>query len=165
MRKRTTVTGEDLLRLAKRNGLQQQVRDRQGRVTLAPLSPAAPVEPKRSEHDEQVALFQWAADNLARYPMLRWMHANPNGGHRHPAVAGKMKAEGVKRGVLDIYLLWPTPTYGGLAIEMKVGSNKPTKEQAEMIDHLRSIGWRVAVCYSAKEGQGIIELYLSQTGT
>ena len=46
-----------------------------------------------SEHDEQVALFEWAAMNRSRIPELKLMFAIPNGGHRHKAVAGKMKAD------------------------------------------------------------------------
>lgn len=34
-----------------------------------------------------------------------WWHC-PNGGHRHPVVAGKLKASGVKAGVFDIIIIW-----------------------------------------------------------
>jgi hypothetical protein len=84
----------------------------------------------RSEHDQQVALFTWANQNLDRYPVLRWMFAVPNGGHRHPAVAGKLKAEGVKE-----QLLW--------------------------MDYLKSAGYCVRLCYSAKDAQKAIEEYLA----
>lgn len=38
---------------------------------------------------------------------LKWLHAIPNGGDRHGATAGKMKAEGAKAGVWDMFL--PVP--------------------------------------------------------
>ena len=46
------------------------------------------------EHDEQVEFFRRVDDD----PHLRVLpvYAVPNGGHRSPAVAGKLKAEGVR---------------------------------------------------------------------
>src|SRR4051794_30465888 len=81
-----------------------------------------------TEHGHQTALFAWAnramwegvaaANDMTRYtkpireaspllPQLKWLHAVPNGGERSKAVAGMMKAEGVKPGVADIF--WPVP--------------------------------------------------------
>lgn len=40
-------------------------------------------------------------------PELRWLHAIPNGGQRDKITAGKLKAEGVKKGVLDVFLPLP----------------------------------------------------------
>jgi hypothetical protein len=115
----------------------------------------------RSEHDQQVALFTWANQNLDRYPVLRWMFAVPNGGHRHPAVAGKLKAEGVKAGVLDIHLPAPRSGFYGLWLEMKAGKNRPTAEQLLWMDYLKSAGYCVRLCYSAKDAQKAIEEYLA----
>ena len=58
-----------------------------------------------SEHHEQCALFAWLR---LQWPDLdRVSFAIPNGGHRHKAVAGKLKAEGVKAGVPDIFIAYP----------------------------------------------------------
>ena len=57
-----------------------------------------------SEHEEQVALFEWAEWNKRQYPELELMFAIPNGGQRHVVVAKKLKDEGVKAGVPDIFL-------------------------------------------------------------
>ena len=56
------------------------------------------------EHDEQVSLFQWAGIAVFKFPELNCMFAIPNGGLRNPVVARKLKAEGVKSGVSDIFL-------------------------------------------------------------
>ncbi len=98
-----------------------------------------------SEHGIQTAFFQWAA--LQRYPGIDLMHAIPNGGARHKAVAGKLKAEGVKSGVPDV--AWPVAHGGfiGLAIEFKAGDGNPTKEQRERITKMQREGWCVAVCW------------------
>ena len=99
-----------------------------------------------SEHDTQAAFFAWA--NYKRFPGIDLLHATPNGGERHPVVAAKLKAEGVKTGVPDVS--WPVARGGfiGLAIEFKNGSGNPSKEQRERIDRLQKEGWCVAVCWS-----------------
>ncbi len=99
-----------------------------------------------SEHAHQAAFFGWA--NMKRFPGIELLHATPNGGQRHPAVAAKLKAEGVKAGMPDVS--WPVPRGGfvGLAIEFKHGDGNPTKEQRERIDQLQKQGWCVAVCWS-----------------
>lgn len=99
-----------------------------------------------SEHLHQKAFFDWAA--LQRFPDIDLMHAIPNGGERHAAVAGKLKAEGVKAGALDVQ--WPVARGGfiGLAIEFKFADGVPSKEQRLRIDALQRAGWCVAVCWS-----------------
>ena len=134
------------------------------RVQDEPKRPAIfhPLMVGRTEHDQQVALFQWADANLYRYPVLQWMFAIPNGGHRHVTVARKMKAEGVKAGVLDVCLPHAAKGFHGLYIEMKVGANKPTEEQRKYIEYLRGAGYCVRLCYSAKEATKAIEEYLGE---
>ena len=115
-----------------------------------------------TEHDDQVALFEWAAYMEAMLPDLHWLFAIPNGGHRHKAVAAKMKAEGVKRGVLDVCLPVPMASYHGLWIEMKHGNNRITPEQDGWIVALREYGYRVEVCYGTREAITAILGYLGE---
>ena len=128
------------------------------------LGGAAPLE-----HDEQVALFAWAAENEAAHPELRNLFAVPNGGARHPAVAAQLKAEGVRRGVPDVFLAVMRRgndgrTWGGLFVEMKRKPNKPTPEQEEWIARLRASGYMAVVCYGAQEAEQCIMAYLVQEG-
>jgi len=128
---------------------------------------------KRStpEHDEQVALFFWAELNKNKVPELELLLAIPNGAYHggHWSVANRMKEEGVKKGVPDIFL--PVPmTYlnegqvvgmkAGLWIEMKAGKNKTSPDQDWWIGKLRDMGYRVEVCYSAEDAIKIIKEYL-----
>ena len=116
-----------------------------------------------SEHDEQVALFQILSMYEDKYPELKWIFAIPNGGKRHPATAVKMKAEGVKAGVWDIFVPVPsrnsTIHYCGLFIEMKYGNNKLTENQKAF--HFLSMRYYdFSVCYSAIEAAHAIGEYL-----
>ena len=110
-----------------------------------------------SEHDTQAAFFQAMA--LKNIPGVELMHAIPNGGHRHIAVAAKLKKEGVKAGVLDVQ--WPVARGGyiGLAIEFKHGTNGPSREQVARITALQKEGWCVAVCWDWQAAVRVVEGY------
>jgi G:T-mismatch repair DNA endonuclease (very short patch repair protein) len=83
----------------------------------------------------------------------------PNGGARGIVTGAKLKAAGVVRGYPDIMVFapetappinrhnWFTPRCG-LALELKVWPNKPTKDQEKVHEILRSAGWRVMTCWS-----------------
>lgn len=116
-----------------------------------------------TEHDEQVAVFRWAAANEYRHPELRWLFAIPNGGHRHPAVAAKLKAEGVRAGLPDVALLCPKNGKSGLFIEIKRAdhSNHTTPQQDEWITALQSFGYDVVIAYGADAAIQALEEYLS----
>lgn len=114
-----------------------------------------------SEHAEQVALFAWAEDNVERLPALSLMFAIPNGGHRHAAVAAKLKMEGVRAGVPDIFLPWPAHGRHGLFIEMKYGRNKTSNSQQLWLQRLAQAGYATAICYSAQEAIQVVEEYLA----
>ena len=59
-----------------------------------------------TEHEEQKNVVKWFD---MQYPALRGrLAAVPNGGQRHPAVAAKLKAEGVRKGFPDMMLLKPS---------------------------------------------------------
>ena len=114
-----------------------------------------------SEHKEQVALFRWAEFAAARRPELRLLHAIPNGGHRHKAVAARMKAEGVRRGVPDICLPVARGPYHGLYIEMKTRRGRTSADQERWIAALRAQGYRAEVCRDWSEAREAIEQHLN----
>ena len=114
----------------------------------------------KGEHGQQVRLFQWAAVQEANYPELRWLFAVPNGGARHVAVASKLKAEGVKAGVWDVFLPVPKGKCPGLWIEMKYGKNKLTPKQREFEEHLERHGYERLVCYDWNDAADKLEEYL-----
>lgn len=133
---------------------------------LGPNSPLLALmrrNPRRDlEHQEQAKLFAWAADNEAKYPELRWLFAVPNWiGVRTAKQGARLKAEGRKPGVLDLWLPVRRGHVPGLVIELKVGKNRPSAEQREWIEHLYHEGWRVLVLYSADEAIANIKAYLA----
>lgn len=71
------------------------------------------------EDQEQVTLFNWAEMQSGKYPELRLMLHVPNGGKRNAAEAARLKAQGVKPGVPDIFLPIPRQGKHGLWIELK----------------------------------------------
>jgi len=127
------------------------------------------MRPYPLEHDEQSGVFLWAGWMLRDFPDLRWMFAIPNGGHRNMLVAKKMKAEGVKPGVPDIFLPVPRHGYHGLFIEMKTQDNRPKTQkskgglsdlQREWVTALRDRNYKVVVAYGRDEAVTEITTYL-----
>ncbi len=122
-----------------------------------------------SEHSQQSAVFCWAAlpEVQKQYPQLKWMFAIPNGFYSTPGQKMKMKAEGLRSGVPDIFL--PVLAYSydkmhnyfGLFIEMKrVDKGMASYAQDEYISYLRSQGYKVEVCYGFDEARKVIISYL-----
>lgn len=116
-------------------------------MTLIFNSPGGKPLRKRAqpEHVMQVALFKWAAVKAHEFPELRLMFAIPNGGARNAAVAARLKAEGVRAGVPDIFLPAPRGRFHGLWLELKAGKNKPSVVQNDWLLALELQGYRVEV--------------------
>lgn len=112
------------------------------------------------------------------YPELQLFHAIPNGGARDKITAGKLKAEGVKSGVLDTFLPVSKPytvaelgkprhtySYAGLYIEFKKADRKNTRdgglspEQQAFGDGVAAQGYCWRVAYSWREAANVVMLY------
>lgn len=117
---------------------------------------------QRLEHGEQKAVIDWRNWNAARHPALRWLHAIPNGGHRHPTVANALKQEGVTSGVCDLFLPFPARGYHGLYIEMKRpgAMNEVKPNQFEFISFVNSVGYLAYVFDNADDAISAIKDYL-----
>jgi len=90
---------------------------------------------KHSEHSEQVGFVNWFR---AKYPHTL-IFAIPNGEKRSISVATRLKAEGVTRGIPDLYIpscnLW---------VEMKRATGgRLSPDQKKVIEYLRSVGHTV----------------------
>lgn len=133
---------------------------------VAKMAPAlkSAFTPVPTEHEEQVALFQWAEANEVQYPSLAMLAAIPNGGYRPMTTAAMLKAEGVKAGYPDVLLDVARGPYHGLRIELKRAdrSNRPTDAQRDWLVRLAFEGYQVAVCYGAQEAIKVITDYLTK---
>ena len=130
-------------------------------MSAAAIRHTARVAELPSEHVEQVRLFQWARLAAATHPELRLLYAIPNGGARHPVVAAKLKAEGVKRGVPDICLPVARGKWHGLYIELKrQRGTRPSDDQIMWIASLSNAGYRAVWCRGWEAARAVIENYL-----
>lgn len=118
--------------------------------------------PVPTEHEEQTALFEWAARRLSLYPELDLMFAIPNAGAgAQKGQAGKMKAEGVKPGVPDTFLPVARQRYHGCFIEMKrIAGSRVEPEQIEWQAKLQAQGYFTAICKGCEEAQELLVAYL-----
>ena len=114
---------------------------------------------------KQFPKYKGSEDNLqksvAKYLDLIgafWFHC-PNGGSRNGIEAAKLKAMGVKPGIPDCLILDQRRGFNGLAIELKVGYNKPSENQYEQFDKLVDRNWLVVVSWSLEETIAAIDYY------
>lgn len=108
--------------------------------------------------------------NNSPLPELRWMHAIPNGAtYGHKAEGSKMKAEGLKAGVLDVAWDFPHGAYNGFKMEFKKPALKNPKkphngmshEQMDYANFAHKMGYRVCLAYSWREGVAQLKQYLN----
>lgn len=119
--------------------------------------------PIASEHQEQAALIEWWAWRCKSYGIPEFaLFAIPNGGVRHKAVAGKLKAEGVRPGVPDLLLAVPIPPDAGLFIEMKARNHNArlSADQKVSLLYLNGAGYATVCCFGADQATEAINNYL-----
>jgi len=116
---------------------------------------------KSKEHELQAACVKWFSLQYPQYD--RMLFAIPNGGHRDIRTAARLKAEGVKRGVPDLFLSIPRGGYNGLYIEMKYGDNKLTADQEKFFNQATELGYLCLDCYTVDEFIDIITGYFALT--
>lgn len=108
-----------------------------------------------TEHEEQRNFIKWFRQTHKDVKIF----AIPNGGYRGKTQAMKLKAEGVSKGVPDLFIpeffLW---------IEMKrTKGGTVAPDQKEWIDYLNNIGYRAVVCKGCLEAQKAVTQYLTAT--
>lgn len=123
-----------------------------------------------SEHTIQAQCVAWFA---FKYPQLRGLlFAIPNGGQRGKAQAGKLRAEGVQRGVADLFLSVPAlPSNAisnsiwahGLYIEMKSATGRQTYDQSKFQKQVEKRGYLYRICRTLEEFQAEINQYISKS--
>jgi len=116
-----------------------------------------------SEHMEQVHLFAWIKKQALKYQPMELIFAIPNGGVRSKITGARMKAEGVKAGVPDIFVPIPARNYHGAFLELKSTSTdaRLSKKQAEIIPQLTNQGYCTSVCHGHEKAIEFLSWYLN----
>lgn len=121
-----------------------------------------------TEHEEQVVVIAWANDVASSHPELGLLFKIANDGNRRINYAMKMKAEGLKSGVPDLFLPVARQGYHGLFIEMKRRGATPSRDgklsktQEEWFVSLKAQGYRVEKCIGADEAIAVLLDYLTK---
>jgi len=111
---------------------------------------------KNEEHLEQCAFFEWL--KLAYPEIYKITFAIPNGGKRDIGTATKLKKEGVKAGVPDIFIAHANSVAHGVFIEMKSRKGRVTEAQFKMHELLEQNGYHVYICNRWTLAKEIIEI-------
>ena len=114
------------------------------------------------EHQEQVAVFQWAGIMRKKHPELDLLYAVPNAGKRTPRQGAYMKAEGMKAGVPDIVLPVARGGFNSLYIELKIAKGRATDNQLAFLDKLTAENNLAVICIGADAAIRQIETYLEE---
>lgn len=129
----------------------------------------AKLERKRPSHFEdahQTSLFDWIRLAKGALPDLGKLYHVPNGGARNGREGGRLKAQGVRKGQLDLNLDVARGGYFGLRIELKATAaelgRKPvvSPEQARIIAELRRDGYHAVVCEGWEEAREALLRYV-----
>lgn len=115
-----------------------------------------------TEHDLQSSIIAECAYRANQDGNWGLIFAIPNGGKRSKATAGRLKAEGVKAGVPDLFLPLARNGYHGLFLELKVSPNK--RERVQSLWHVRLMeqGYSVHTVWDdATEAIRILESYIN----
>lgn len=114
-----------------------------------------------TEKQEQTALITRAY----YHPITKdYLWASANGGSRHPWEGRSLKLQGVKAGIPDLFLAYPSGEFHGLFIELKRLKPKRgilTAEQIIMLNRLKKVGYAVHVAYGWEDAWKIIKSYLA----
>ena len=73
----------------------------------------------------------------------------------------KAKKSGYKKGFPDLFIYEPMGKWYGLAIELKVGYNRATKEQLYWRNELNKRGYVAEICNGIDEVLTVIDRYLN----
>lgn len=99
--------------------------------------------------------------------LLSWLHAIPNGGSRGGNAAqraregSRMRSEGVRRGIPDIFLPRPCRGKCGLYIELKKKGGRQGPEQALFAGYAIEQGFAFGLCFGFWEAIDMIMRYVN----
>ena len=122
---------------------------------VSPQSNGCTAMPRASpEHQIQCAIVEFWNLRGRRDLELR---AVPNGGLRNPVTARRLKAEGVRPGTPDMFVVLPNGRTGW--IEIKTPKGRLTDEQKEFARKVLNLGHEWAVVKDLKDAQIVLAMW------
>ncbi|RKR02609.1 VRR-NUC domain-containing protein [Kushneria sinocarnis] len=125
-------------------------------------------KPVDHEGSEQKALISWLRGEYLRKSQVgqAWpaTYHVPNGGHRHKATAGGLKAQGVKAGVSDLVVAVPRGGWHGLYIEFKATPPRHAglqDSQHEWLAGVESHGYCAVLARGLEEARAVLREYMA----
>lgn len=119
----------------------------------------APKEPSESQ-SQQATVKWWAQYALHReIPQITLM-AFPMQGARTARNGARLKAEGMRAGISDMFLALPREDFAGLWIENKTSKGRLTETQIAFQNVMARNGYKVVTCRSSDETKKEIKAYL-----
>ena len=130
---------------------------------------------KREEAQIQEALIGWSRwvdvdpHDKIKGKIFDYVVAIPNGGQRNLLEAKRLKAQGVKAGVSDLFLAYPIKSSEtswrayetcGLWLELKSKKGRISAPQDEWLYLMNEVGYATAGAYSLEEAKQAILDYL-----
>lgn len=108
-------------------------------------------------------LMQEACVNYVKYqyPSVLFFHV-PNEGKRTKYQRMVVKVLGTKAGVSDLIFLEPKHEFHGMALELKVKPNKPSKAQSDFLKECTAKGYLAKVIYSFEEFKECVDKYFGE---
>ena len=126
-----------------------------------PEIPKARAPSRNLEHKEQCAVIDWWRSAHKGFGLPEFaLFAIPNGGSRHMLTAVRLKAEGVRSGIPDLFLAVVRGRNGGLWCEMKSSTGVLSDSQFVVTNYLQDAGYIVIVCRSSVAAIEAITNYL-----
>lgn len=113
----------------------------------------------KKEDKLQNAVMQYIK---GKYPGVYAIHV-PNEGKRTPFERFKFKYLGGVSGVPDVLIFHKNANKCGLAIELKVGYNKPTKNQLDALEALKKANWAACWVNNLDDAIETINTYFNET--
>ena len=112
---------------------------------------------------EQAKVIAWARANERNYPYLWMLHSSLNGVKMTKAQAVRAIAQGMKKGVADLFLPVKKGVYSGLYIEMKSEKGRTSIDQSKFLTAVSENDYLAHICYSAVEAIDKIKGYYNQS--
>jgi hypothetical protein len=120
-----------------------------------------------TEMQEQRWLVKWLS---AHSQLKNYFFKIHNEGQRSAGQTWNLKLMGLRSGVSDLFIYFPTKKYHGLFLEVKrnmhyppsVQKNKTWVAQQEFAKTVKIVGYEAKTCYGWEDGKKIIEAYLAE---